>query len=93
MQFSAEARKHLHVIGEYTEEVWGIEQRDLYLAQLYKGFEAIRKSPLIGRTRVDIDAGLRSKQIRKHIAYYFVETNSILIVGVLHERMDPARHL
>ena len=93
LRFTRAARAQLRSIGQYTEETWGAEQRDLYLSQLFAGFEAIRKSPQAGRIRDDLYEELRSKRVQKHVAYYLVKKSQVVIVGVLHERMDPTRHL
>lgn len=87
------ARAQLRAIGVDTEDRWEKPQRNLYLAKLFDGFEAIRKSPKAGRPRDDLDEGMLSRRVEKHIAYYYVEMDCVVIVGVLHERMDPARHL
>ena len=93
LQYTPAARVQLRAIGEYTEGKWGKGQRDLYFDKLFAGFDAIRKSPKKGRLRSDLFEGMLSRRVEKHIAYYFVEKDRILIVGVLHERMDPTRHL
>jgi toxin ParE1/3/4 len=93
LRFTRAARAHLRSIGEYTNETWGLEQRDRYLGQLFAGFEEIRRSPETGRSRDEVDKGLRSRRIQKHIAYYFVTRKTVIVVGILHERMDPSRHL
>jgi len=38
-------------------------------------------------------AGYRRLRIRHHIVYYREQADRIAIVRVLHERMDPDRHL
>lgn len=93
VRYTLEARVHLDAIGVYTEETWGIEQRNVYMSQLFAGVEAIGKSPLTGRRRDELATGMRSKRIQKHIAYYFVRKTHVLIVGVLHERMEPSQNL
>ncbi len=93
LRFTRAARAHLRSIGEYTKETWGFEQRDRYLGQLFAGFEEIRRSPETGRNRDEVHKGLRSRRNQKHIAYYFVTRETVIIVGILHQRMDPSRHL
>ena len=93
LHYTRAARVQLRSIGEYTEAKWGKAQRNLYLAKLFTGFDAIRKSPKKGRPRDDLYDGMLSRRVEKHIAYYFVEKDRILVVGVLHEKMDPTRHL
>ena len=93
LKFTRVARAHLKSIGRYTEETWGIEQRDAYLGKLYVVCEMIRKSPHSGRIRDELYLGMLSKKAEKHIIYYFAEENQIVIAGILHERMEPSLHL
>ena len=47
----------------------------------------------MGRPRDDLRPGYRALQINHHIAYYIIEPGIIRIIRVLHERMDPDRHI
>lgn len=93
LRFSRAARTHLLSIGQYTQETWGIKQRDIYLKKLFRCFGKLCRSPLSGKTRNELFAGMRSVHVQKHVVYYYIGDDEILIAGVLHERMDPARHL
>ena len=93
VRFTRTARAQLRSVGEYTEETWGKEQRDSDLGELCAGFADICKSPEKGRTRDELHEGLRSRRLQNYVAYYFVKKRQVVIVGILHERMDPSRHL
>lgn len=56
-------------------------------------FELPRNSPSVGKTRDEIDAGLRSHPVRRHVIFYREQKTIIEIVRVLHNAMDPDRHL
>ena len=85
------ARADLKSIGQYTGLQWGAELQKKYLAQLYKRFDQISKSPHLGRERPELATGIRSVLEGKHIIFYRVRDASIEIVRVLHQSMDVKR--
>ena len=87
------AKKDLERIGEYTRRQSGAAQKRKYLGQIKDGFEAIRNTPGLGAPRNDIVKGIRARHARKHIIFYRQTRNGIVIVRMLHESMDPERHL
>jgi toxin ParE1/3/4 len=93
LEYTQAAIAHLQNIARYTEETWGEQQRESYLERLFAGLEQIRTSPTIGRMRDDIRLGLRSRRIEHHIVYYVVKKKVIFVAAVLHERMEPKKHL
>lgn len=89
----AAAEDDLVDIWRYSFEAWGADQADLYLDALNEGIAGLRDNPRLGADCSDIRAGYRRLHIRHHIVYYRLQTGRIEIVRVLHERMDPDRHL
>lgn len=87
------ALSSLESIGNYTEATWGVKQRDTYLSALDKRFHDLARSPSVGRTRDELGSGLRSFQQGKHIIFYRSLRHEIVIVDILHERMDPGPRL
>ena len=55
--------------------------------------EVLRNSPGAGKPRDEIDAGLRSLPVRRHVIFYREKKTIIEIVRILHDEMDPDRHL
>lgn len=93
LSFSRAAKAHLLAIGRYTGETWGRKQRDLYLKKLFQCFEKLRRSPHLGKPRDTLFAGMRSIQCEMRVVYYYFQDGEIYIAGVLHNRMEPERHL
>ena len=93
INFSDAAKAEIAAIGRYTKEKWGAKKCDIYLKKLFSGFATIQKSPLIGKARDEIYQNIRSFQIEKHLVFYLIKKNDIRIVGVLHESMEPTRHI
>jgi plasmid stabilization system protein ParE len=91
-RLSDKALAALEAIGEYTEEAWGVVQRDKYLDALDRRFSLLAQSPRQGRLRGDLVPGLRSYQEGAPVIFSMIETRNILILDIPHENMDiPAR--
>jgi len=88
------AKADLKNIGRYTQETWGVEQRNRYLTSLDKCFHELVANPLQGRDCGEIKPGYRKFPIGKHLVFYRInELEQVLIVRILHQRMDVDFHL
>ncbi len=88
------AKADLKDIGRYTQETWGIEQRNRYLTLLDQSFHDLALNPLMGKDCGDVRAGYRKFPVGKHLVFYRqLKPKQIEIVRVLHERMDSESHL
>ncbi len=93
LRISGPAKTDLQRIGDYTRREWGAAQKRKYLGQIKDTFKAIRDTPGLGTPRDEIDKGLRTYPVRRHVIFYRETKNELLIVRVLHASMDPERHL
>jgi len=81
-------------IGAYTEDQWGREQRNRYLDQLDQAFHDLNTMPEMGLSCDHYRAGYRQFLVGRHwIFYRRLNDEDIEIVRILHELMDPPRHL
>lgn len=87
------ARKSLKSIEKYTAENWGATQKRKYLKALYDRFNYLAKHPKRGKPARYIAKGLHSYTEGSHIIYYRTKKSHIEIIDILHERMEPRRHL
>ncbi len=58
-----------------------------------KGISALADNPELGVSRDAVRAGYRAHFINSDAVYYTITPGAIFIVRVLHEGMDPGRHL
>jgi toxin ParE1/3/4 len=88
-------RAELDLIGiwKYSLEQWDATQADKYLDALDKGISTVAENPELGASRDAVRAGYRALLINSHVVYYTITPGAIFIVRVLHEGMDPGRHL
>lgn len=91
-QLSQLAEQDLKEIGRYTEKTWGRKQRNVYLSDLDRCFYRLADSPDLGKACDEIRVGYRRFYQGKHVIFYRQVENGIVIVRVLHERMDFERH-
>ena len=80
-------------IGAHTEREWGAKQRRHYLAMIGEKLKLLRDMPGIGARRDDISNELRAHPAGHHIVFYRDQPERVEVVRILHESMDPTRHL
>ena len=87
------ALRDLEGIWRYTVQQWGVAQAERYLDTLNASFESLAHAPLSAPACEHIRPGYRRQQVERHAVYYRIEDASVIVVRVLHERMDAPRHL
>ena len=89
-----EAIEDLYRIWEYTVDTWSEEQADAYYALLVAGMNEVADgSKRIIKPFDEIYPGLKAYHVRRHMLFYIIQDNGRpLIVRILHEKMDYARH-
>jgi toxin ParE1/3/4 len=108
-KYSRTADRDLEAILQFTANRFGQSQRQRYAELVDMAAALLGADPMrIGsRPRDDLGPGIRSFHIElagrrrgaaAHVLYYVPTTlpdrqQGVIILRVLHERMDPARHL
>ncbi|MBZ0153014.1 MAG: type II toxin-antitoxin system RelE/ParE family toxin [Planctomycetes bacterium] len=87
------AEADLVEIWLYSFRNWGEAQADRYLDALDVGLRECGADPECGRRRDEVRLGYRSLLVRRHIAFYTVTADEVLIQRVLHASMDPDLHM
>lgn len=88
------AKADLKTIARYTENQWGREQRNRYLALLDSSFHDLAAAPFKGRDCSEIRAGYRKYGVGRHIIFYRQTAPDLVeVVRILHDRMDVPRRL
>ncbi len=90
-KLSKQAAADLESIMEYTDDMHGPYQTVKYAEGLEKCFETIASNPAIGMQSEDYP-GYRRFLHGKHIIYYEVENEAVLIVHIVHGRVHPDSH-
>ncbi len=92
-QLTNKAYEDLKSIAEYTQTTWGVEQRNGYLSRLDQAFHLIADNFRIGGNCDHIRKGYHSHPVGKHLVFYRVEGETVIIVRVLHQSMHVDRKL
>lgn len=93
LRFTTRAQRDLDDILLYSETTWGPDQADRYEAALAEGFDTLRANPQIGMAQVHLLPGLRAYFLQRHVVYYRIVGDTLEVVRILHERVDPVRYL
>ncbi len=91
--YTSDAREQLDGVSEYTLLTSVEVQEARYMQRLYSEIDQLRQYPNRGKRRDELELGLLSYRIEKHFVFYRASTEYITVIAVLHERMDPKRHL
>lgn len=88
------ARNDLLNIGRFTAKRWGNPQRNKYLKQLDDTFRLLARQPEIGIDASGIKPGYRKFVLGSHVIFYRDGSDSkVVVIRVLHHRMDVDSHL
>jgi len=91
--FTEKAERDLEDIIDYTFQQWGATQTHTYLDGLEARGQLLADNPDLGTKRETLSEGLLSFPYESHILYYMRQPHGITIVRVLHQSMDPVKHL
>jgi toxin ParE1/3/4 len=91
-RLSVLAELDLTDIVDYTTDVWGGKQAEVYLDNLVECFIRIAKTPELGRSCGSIHPGFRRMEQGKHVIFYRADDRGVFVSRVLHQSMLPARH-
>jgi len=93
LAFTPQARQDISDVLLHTRQMWGRDQRDIYKNKIDSRLDYLRRYPEGGPPRVDLYPTCRMLEVERHIIYYRLRENSVRIVRVLPERVDPRAHL
>jgi toxin ParE1/3/4 len=75
-------------ISQYAAATWGEEQADRSVQRIVDALAHLVQFPELGRTREDIEPGLRGHPVGQHIVYYSVTDDELIVRRVVHRRRD-----
>jgi len=93
-KLSKKAMQYLKDIAIFTESRWGRAQRNLYLKQIDNSFNFVANKPHLGKPCDEISKGYSKFPHGSHIIFFKqTDIDTILIVRILHKRMDCTANL
>ncbi len=85
------AETDLTDIATYTLDRWGLDQTVRYIDALETCCDRLVNQPELGRACAQVRPGLRRIEHGRHVVFYRIEAEGVLICRILHERMLPER--
>ena len=92
-KFSNFSAEDFGKIYEYTLLNFGVKQADEYTYEREPFFETLAKTPLMGCEYPEIKTGIRRMDYIQHAIFYRVRDHDILVIRILHHKMEPMIHL
>lgn len=92
-RLAALAQLDLEDVFNYTTERWSLEQANIYDDTLLDIFDLLATNPGIGRPLLPSKPGILHYPVGSHHIIYQLEQQYILILRILHQRMNPDNHL
>jgi toxin ParE1/3/4 len=88
-RLSRMAEADLLGIATYTLNTWGPDQTVSYIDGLEACCRQLVNKPELGRACHQVRPGLRRMEYGRHVLFYRVEAEGIVISRILHQRMLP----
>ena len=93
VRFSRGAKADLLGIGAYTIQTWGTAQAERYLDSLEQCAKMLARNPALGRRCDWIRPGLRRFEKGRHVFFYRMDGDGILVSRILHRGMQPEQQV
>ena len=87
------AQRDLSSIWDDTAERWDEGQAETCVLEIRSAIERIAERPNRGRAVDEIRAGYRRYAIGSHLIFFIESSDGVDVIRILHQRMDPTRHL
>jgi toxin ParE1/3/4 len=92
-RLSPAAERDLEQIWEYTYREWGLGLAEQYTDVLTTACQTLAETPNSAPACDHIRRGYRRRSVHRHVIYFRIMAYGIAVILVLHDRMDPPRHL
>lgn len=83
----------MEAIFDYTVQHWGLPQALHYADLIEAACASLALSPLQSQNCDLIRPGYRRRIVEQHVLYFRQTSYGIAVIRILHQRMDPIRHL
>ena len=92
-RLTLEADRDIEKIARESVATWGWDRAQAYLLDLHSAFDLLATFPKLGRDVGHVRPGYRRHERASHVIFYTPADGGVVIVRVLHRRMEPRRHL
>lgn len=92
VRISEDAKTDIRKIYIYSYQKFGEEKADEYVDGLDIKLKDL-PGVLVSSDYSFVRDGLKRSNYESHAVYYRIEDSDVIVLRVLHQRMDPARHI
>jgi toxin ParE1/3/4 len=93
LEFTPRARRDIEEIWEYSVDQFGVDKAETYLRDIQRAVMTVTEDPGRGLGCDEIRPGYRKFSVGSHILFFKASATRLVIVRILHRRMDFNRHL
>jgi toxin ParE1/3/4 len=93
LKLARRAKVDLDAIYVYGVQVFGAAVADAYAVAMMDVLDGLCEFPFTGSVIDGEHASFRRKASGAHMIFYRVTPNALQVARILHQRMDPSRHL
>lgn len=93
MNSARSLRADLKSIRRYSQRTWGLERTSQYMVGLRDTMKGLVAGTVVSRNRDDLRHGLQMATSGRHCVFFEADQFRVLVVRVLHDRMDYRCHL
>lgn len=90
---SLQADADLREIWTYSAETWDRAQADAYINGLRGTLDKVRRGVITLRGDPALPPVYRSLHHKRRVILLRMDVNDLRVIRILHDRMDPGRHL
>jgi plasmid stabilization system protein ParE len=83
------ARRDIDDVLLYTRTLWGADQRRRYGVTLKQAIRTLVDFPELGSMRDDLFLGCRNLLVERHVVYYQIRGDEIIVGRVFHISQNP----
>ncbi|SHM57522.1 toxin ParE1/3/4 [Roseovarius litoreus] len=91
LELSPKARNDLEDIWLYSFSEWGRAQADAYVASLRSVIKGLQDGQTVSRRADNAKPGYRLAVAERHLVVFRQTPDKIIVIRVLHQRMDVDR--
>ena len=92
LEFTPRARRDIDWIWDYSVEKFGFDRAEAYLREIQLAARTVTEDPGRGLACDDIRPGYRKFSVGSHVLFFRASANRVVIVRILHSRMNFDRH-
>jgi len=93
VKFNEKSEQDLKEIYQYSYFQYGKTKADYYINDLKQCLNFLAENPLVARERHEFKQPVRIHHHAKHLVIYQQLAENILIIRLLHERVEIKKHL